>query len=52
MNTNLDTIAIENEFLISFCKKTPVSIVRGQGIRVWEEHGKEYLDFTSHTRIL
>jgi acetylornithine/N-succinyldiaminopimelate aminotransferase len=47
MNTNLDTIAIENEFLIPFCKKIPISIERGQGIWVWDEHGKEYLDFTS-----
>ena len=47
MKTNIDTIAIENEFLIPFCTKTPLSIKRGEGVRVWDEQGKEYLDFTS-----
>jgi acetylornithine/N-succinyldiaminopimelate aminotransferase len=47
MKTNMDTITIENEFLIPFCKKTPLSIERGMGVQVWDEQGNEYLDFTS-----
>lgn len=47
MHTCFDTMAIENELLIPFCKKTPLSIERGKGVRVWDEQGKEYIDFTS-----
>jgi|WetSurMetagenome_2_1015567.scaffolds.fasta_scaffold57016_3 acetylornithine/N-succinyldiaminopimelate aminotransferase len=41
------TIAIENRHLIPFCKKTVVSIERGEGVNVWDEKGKKYIDFTS-----
>jgi acetylornithine/N-succinyldiaminopimelate aminotransferase len=42
-----DTIAIENRLTPPFFNKTPLSIERGQGVRVWDEEGREYLDFTS-----
>jgi acetylornithine/N-succinyldiaminopimelate aminotransferase len=42
-----ETIAIEDELMISFCKKLPLSIERGEGVKVWDENGREYLDFTS-----
>jgi acetylornithine/N-succinyldiaminopimelate aminotransferase len=42
-----ETIAIEDELLISFGKKLPISVERGEGVKVWDENGKEYLDFTS-----
>jgi acetylornithine/N-succinyldiaminopimelate aminotransferase len=41
------TIAIEDKHLISFCKKTQISIERGSGVYVWDESGKRYIDFTS-----
>jgi acetylornithine/N-succinyldiaminopimelate aminotransferase len=41
------TIAIEDKYLIPFCKKTLVSIERGRGVHVWDESGKRYIDFTS-----
>jgi acetylornithine/N-succinyldiaminopimelate aminotransferase len=42
-----DTINIENEYHISFGKKTQLSIERGKGVYVWDEAGKKYLDFTA-----
>jgi acetylornithine/N-succinyldiaminopimelate aminotransferase len=41
------TIALEDKHLISFGKKTPVSIERGSGVEVWDESGRRYIDFTS-----
>ena len=42
-----NTITIEDELLLSFCKRPPLVIERGNGVRVWDENGREYLDFTS-----
>ncbi len=41
------TIAVEDRHLIPFCKKTAISIERGEGVNVWDETGKKYIDFTS-----
>ena len=27
--------------------RTPICLVRGDGMRVWDSDGREYLDFTS-----
>jgi acetylornithine/N-succinyldiaminopimelate aminotransferase len=32
--------------LMAFTKRYPVALVRGDGVRVWDSDGKEYLDFT------
>jgi acetylornithine aminotransferase/acetylornithine/N-succinyldiaminopimelate aminotransferase len=32
--------------LMVFTKRYPVALVRGEGVRVWDSDGKEYLDFT------
>jgi acetylornithine/N-succinyldiaminopimelate aminotransferase len=42
-----ETIAVEDDSHLSFGKKIPVSVERGEGVKVWDENGKEYLDFTS-----
>ena len=36
-----ETIAIEENILISFCKKIPLSVEYGKGVRVWDENGSE-----------
>lgn len=36
----------EKYFMNTF-KRMPLTVVRGEGARVWDEHGKEYLDFTA-----
>lgn len=45
--TTSKTIELEDKYSPPFFKKIPVSIVRGQGIYVWDEEGNRYLDFTS-----
>ncbi len=42
-----NTIAFEDKHMISFAQKTLISIERGNGVYVWDESGKKYLDFTS-----
>ena len=38
---------IESQYYMHVVRRQPVNIVRGQGTRVWDENGKEYLDFTA-----
>jgi acetylornithine/N-succinyldiaminopimelate aminotransferase len=45
--TNSTTIEIEDKHTPPFFKKIPISIERGEGVQVWDETGKRYLDFTS-----
>ncbi len=42
-----DWKAIESKYYMYCARRQPVVIVRGQGTRVWDDAGKEYLDFTS-----
>jgi acetylornithine/N-succinyldiaminopimelate aminotransferase len=37
--------ALEREHVIPSYARSPVQFVRGQGARLWDEEGKEYLDF-------
>jgi acetylornithine/N-succinyldiaminopimelate aminotransferase len=41
------TKTIEDKYLVSFGKRTPVTIERGSGVYVWDTEGKQYLDFTA-----
>jgi acetylornithine/N-succinyldiaminopimelate aminotransferase len=36
---------LENKYLMGTFKRLPLTIVRGEGARVWDENGNEYLDF-------
>ena len=42
-----DWKAIEAKYYMFTVRRQPVVIVRGEGTRVWDDAGKEYLDFTS-----
>jgi acetylornithine/N-succinyldiaminopimelate aminotransferase len=42
-----DWIALEKKYYAQTVRRQPVVIVRGQGTRVWDAEGKEYLDFTA-----
>lgn len=42
-----DTISIEDELGLKVCNKHPLVIERGEGVKVWDEAGRVYLDFTS-----
>jgi predicted acetylornithine/succinylornithine family transaminase len=37
----------EQKYYMPVYKRTPLTIVRGQGASVWDENGREYLDFVS-----
>jgi acetylornithine aminotransferase/acetylornithine/N-succinyldiaminopimelate aminotransferase len=37
---------LSDKHLMTFAKRYPVALVRGEGSRVWDSDGKEYLDFT------
>ena len=36
---------LEKKYFMSTVERLPVTLVRGQGVRVWDENGREYLDF-------
>ena len=36
---------LEHKYFMPTVERTPVTLVRGQGVRVWDENGREYLDF-------
>ena len=42
-----DWKALESKYYMFCARRQPVVIVRGQGTKVWDDTGKEYLDFTS-----
>jgi acetylornithine/N-succinyldiaminopimelate aminotransferase len=44
---DMNTIALEDRYAVPFFKKLPVSIERGKGIYVWDESGRQYMDFTA-----
>jgi acetylornithine aminotransferase/acetylornithine/N-succinyldiaminopimelate aminotransferase len=35
-----------DKHLMTFAKRYPLALVRGEGVRVWDSDGREYLDFT------
>lgn len=38
---------LEKMYFMPTFKRMPVTLVKGKGVRVWDENGKEYLDFTA-----
>src|SRR5215831_18163228 len=42
-----DWVALEHQYYQSTFKRQPVTFVRGQGTRVWDSDGKEYLDLVA-----
>ncbi len=42
-----DWPAIEKQYYAPTFRRAPVTLVRGQGTRVWDDTGKEYLDFVA-----
>jgi len=43
----MDYIALENAHTSGFYRKQPIVLVRGEGARVWDIEGREYIDCTS-----
>ncbi|MBI4329273.1 MAG: acetylornithine transaminase [Chloroflexi bacterium] len=40
-----DWQALEAKYYLQTVRRTPVTLVRGQGVRVWDDKGRQYLDF-------
>ena len=40
-----NTIARADRFMFKTYKRSPITLVKGDGCRVWDENGKEYIDF-------
>jgi len=40
-----DTIEMADRYIFNTYKRYPIAIVRGKGSVLWDENGKEYLDF-------
>jgi len=38
---------LESKYFMPTIKRMPVTLVKGKGVRVWDDNGKEYLDFTA-----
>jgi len=36
---------LEHKYMMNTFKRVPLTLVRGRGARVWDDRGKEYLDF-------
>lgn len=43
----MNTISIEDKYFVPFFNKIHISVERGEGVYVWDENKKKYLDFTS-----
>jgi acetylornithine/N-succinyldiaminopimelate aminotransferase len=48
---NQDIIALSDRYLFSVYPRAPIAIVRGEGCRVWDADGREYLDFFASTVV-
>lgn len=46
MSSNV-TFEIEDQYMAQFFPKQKISIERGEGVFVWDEEGRRYIDFTS-----
>jgi acetylornithine/N-succinyldiaminopimelate aminotransferase len=38
---------LESKYFMPTIKRMPVTLVSGKGVQVWDDNGKEYLDFTA-----
>ena len=48
MHTTLDDIrSVEARHILQTYRRNPVTLVRGEGVRLWDSEGREYLDLLS-----
>ena len=38
---------LESKYIMHTAERVPVTLVKGKGARVWDENGREYLDFVA-----
>jgi len=39
------TQELTQKYMMNFIARIPITFVKGQGLRLWDEEGNEYLDF-------
>jgi len=49
---NQQAIEWSSKVLMNFTTRYPIALVRGEGVKVWDSDGKEYLDFTSGISVV
>jgi acetylornithine/N-succinyldiaminopimelate aminotransferase len=49
--TNQEIVTLNERYLFPVYARAPIAIVRGQGSRVWDADGREYLDFFASTVV-
>lgn len=47
-----ELVALEKERVVQTYKRLPVTLVRGEGTKVWDANGKEYLDFLGAIAVI
>jgi len=52
MTSATDWKAVEAQYYMQVVRRVPIVLVRGEGTRVWDDEGKEYLDFTAGWAVL
>jgi acetylornithine/N-succinyldiaminopimelate aminotransferase len=46
------TIELSNQYIVQTYKRAPFAIARGQGVRVWDEDGNEYIDMMAGIAVM
>ncbi|HEY5031138.1 MAG TPA: aminotransferase class III-fold pyridoxal phosphate-dependent enzyme, partial [Actinomycetes bacterium] len=53
MSASLEELqALEHRYAIPTYVRSPVQFVRGQGVKLWDSDGHEYLDFLAGISVL
>ena len=52
MSANENWAELEARYFLPTSKRLPITIVRGEGSCVWDEEGREYLDFVAGIAVL
>jgi len=52
MTTTTDIQDLESRVMFQTGRRAPVTLVRGEGTRVWDTDGKEYLDFVAGIAVV
>jgi len=47
-----DLMALDKQYVVQTYKRLPVTLVRGEGTRVWDANDKEYLDFLAGIAVV
>jgi len=42
---------LDKKYIMNYINRIPVTLVRGEGVRVWDDNGREYLDFVAGTAV-